>query len=122
MAYTIKDIDERILCLQEKKEELSSGAEFCDHHWNGSDSCYECYCTECGKHIAEVTDRFSVPFKHRAYCGSCSETVADRASTRPEKSKAQQHCQKTLAGLSSEHTSRERNEGFNRKHAGCCGW
>lgn len=78
MAYTIEDLDEAIEELQEKRVALEAGEEFCNHHWNGSDSCYECYCTGCGTHIAEIRDEFSVPFKKDAYCYECTKTPEEK--------------------------------------------
>lgn len=74
MKYTIEDLDEAIAELQGKKTALESGEELCDHGWNQSDGCFECYCTGCNRHIAEVRDAFDVPFKKDAYCSECEKT------------------------------------------------
>lgn len=87
MAYTIEELDGAIEILQEKKKELESGEEFCEHHWNGSDRCYECYCSGCGRHIREVYGNFDIPLKKHAYCYECQKTPEEKAE---EKERADQ--------------------------------
>jgi hypothetical protein len=87
MSYTTKDLDKEIEELQYKKKAIEAGEDLCDHHWNGSDNCYECYCTGCEQHIAEVRNKFDVPFKKNAYCYECKKTPEEKAE---EKDKAAQ--------------------------------
>jgi hypothetical protein len=88
MTYTIKDLDEAIRELQGKKVALEAGEELCDHHWNQSDGCFECYCTGCDKHITEVHDAFDVPFKKDAYCSECEKTPEQKQNEASERAQS----------------------------------
>ena len=58
--------------LLKRADMLDAGEPLCEHHWSG-DPGYECYCTGCGKHIAEVSTIEHVPFAKDAYCSVCAE-------------------------------------------------
>ena len=74
----MSNLDWMIDVLQERSRRLSKGDELCNHHWNGSDGCYETYCTGCDKHLAEVRDEIDIPFKDDAYCFSCQQTPEEK--------------------------------------------
>ena len=100
MTYTIEDLDEAINGLLGKKKRLEAGDELCDHNWNGSDSCYECYCTGCDKHIREIRDEFDIPLKKDAYCFECSKTQEEKDAEKAANDLALKNSElRTLAAL-----------------------
>lgn len=79
----IKELNEIIAELQEKKKALIDGDELCNHYWNHSDKCYEMYCTGCDRHIGEHHgDEIYVLLKSQAYCFQCRKTPEQIAQER----------------------------------------
>lgn len=79
----IAEIEGEISRLQLRARRLKSEA-LCDHHYNGSDGCYECYCSGCGKHLREVRDSTSIPFHSDAFCRECQKTPEQKEQERIE--------------------------------------
>jgi hypothetical protein len=78
----MSDLDGMICMLKDRSERLEKGDELCNHHWNGSDGCYETYCTGCGKHLAEERNELYIPFADEAYCFSCQQTPEEKETER----------------------------------------
>lgn len=70
--------------VEQQIKRTDNGDELCEHHWNGSDRCFECYCTGCGKHIAEVDSKESVPFKDEAFCFKCRDEFIENHLKTPK--------------------------------------
>jgi hypothetical protein len=68
------DLQSKIKRLEARRQRLANGEKLTNHHWNGSDRCYECYCPKCDKHIMEACSEESVPFEAEAICYQCSRT------------------------------------------------
>lgn len=76
----IESIKEEKQRLTDRLKRLEAGEELCDHHWNGSDNCYETYCTGCQRHTGEYNRNDSIPFKADNYCYSCKRTPEEIAA------------------------------------------
>jgi hypothetical protein len=46
--FTMKVRQGQMNALSRRIKRLEEGEELCQHHWNGSDNCFEIYCTSCG--------------------------------------------------------------------------
>lgn len=67
---------------------LEKGDELCDHHWNGSDDCFEIYCTQCHKHLEEYRGPESEIYfatDEEAYCYYCSLTDEEKEKIEKDK-------------------------------------
>lgn len=73
------NLTDQINKLTLRAERLQKGEKLCDHHWNGSDRCYECYCTGCQKHLMEICNEENIPFEKDAYCYQCQKTPEEKA-------------------------------------------
>lgn len=94
------DLREQAAGLINRAEKLDGGEELCNHHWNGSDRCYECYCPGCDKHIMEAREESDVPFKRDAYCYECSKTPEEKKAEKLAEERAtKQRDLKKLAEL-----------------------
>ena len=94
------NLTEQIHKLRVRAECLRKGEKLCDHHWNGSDRCYECYCTGCQKHLMEVREEQSIPFATDAYCYTCLQTPEEKELERlAQESRKQKSELATLALL-----------------------
>lgn len=70
----IRELLDRAQGLVNKADAVRKGAELANHHYNGSDRCFEVYCTGCGKHVREFHgEEIDVPLAEDAYCFSCRE-------------------------------------------------
>ncbi len=74
----IKEIRVRKERLERRAQRLEAGEELCDHHWNGSDRCYETYCTGCKRHTGEIYDKDCIPFKKDNICYTCRKTPEEK--------------------------------------------